>query len=98
MKEEDLGTHKSLVSKKDASWEKQPTIEIRVGRSIHSVNLQPSGDNRVKFTTDADADSKAIGREIIRLCELGYQAERVGLTMDDIRKGVWHFAIKTSAP
>jgi hypothetical protein len=88
-----------LVSKKkDATWEKQPTIEIRVGRSIHSVNLQPSGDNRVKFTTDADADSKAIGREIIRLCELGYQADRVGLTIGDIRSSQRHFIIKPSAP
>jgi hypothetical protein len=88
----------SLVSKKDATWEKRPTIEIRVGRSIHSVNLQPSGDNRVKFTTDADADSKAIGREIIRLCELGYQADRVGLTIGDIRSSQRHFVIRPSAP
>ena len=87
-----------MVAKKDATWEKQSTIEIRVGRSIHPVNLQPSGDNQVKFTTDADADSKATGREIIRLCELGYQAERVGLTIDDIRNVERHFIIKPSAP
>jgi hypothetical protein len=89
-----------LVAKKDATWEKQSTIEIRVGQSIHSVKLEPSGDNRVKFTTDdrGDADSKAIGREIIRLRELGYQAERVGLTIDNIRNSVRHFTIKPRAP
>jgi hypothetical protein len=77
-----------------------------VGRTIHSVHLQPSGDNRIKLrilpTTDekevGEAVWKEIGSEIIRYCQLGDQAERVGLTVEDMRNVERHFIIKPSAP
>jgi hypothetical protein len=55
----------------------------------------------IKITTDGETGEtvwKETGSEIIRLCELGYEAERVGLTKEDIRNVEPHFVIKPNIP
>ena len=89
-----------MVARNDASSEKQLTIEIQVGQSIHSVNLRPSTDNPIKLTDEEVEGTREvvvsaweeIGSEIIRLCE------EVGLTIGDIRNVERHSIIIPKGP
>ncbi|HXZ98538.1 MAG TPA: hypothetical protein VED24_04145 [Candidatus Acidoferrum sp.] len=82
----------------------QLTIDIQVGRSIYSVDMQSPPDtrselttHRILFTTDApDSMWVQVSCEIIKLCELGNEVKKLGLTKEDLDHVERHLVINRS--
>jgi hypothetical protein len=65
------------------------TIEIDINGRIHKVTLDyRSGQEKVTFTTDPEIheapEYDRVGSEIIRLCQVGQEFEKSGLTKRDL--------------
>ena len=88
-----------MVAKQEKAPMKRLEIEIPVGRRIHLVTLESSADPRVRLEAEGLVDvgpkeREGISSEIIRLCDLGYEARKLGLTKEDMGRMERHFIIK----